>query len=77
MVPNSQIKMGTVLALRRQNGKLIIHGILNETGNFKVTITHVLNKAEKRLRILSRDMKDVFSKIPALNFDNRKLCYLS
>lgn len=75
--PNSQIKMGTVLALRRQNGKLIIHGILNETGNFKVTITHVLNKAEKRLRILSRDMKDVFSKIPALNFDNRKLCYLS
>ena len=57
--------------------KLIIHGILNETRNVKVTVTHMLNKAEKRLRILSRDMKDVFSKIPALIFDNRKLCYLS
>ena len=29
--------------------KLIIHGILNETGNVKVTVTHMLNKAETRV----------------------------
>lgn len=75
--PSSQIKMRIVPALRRQREKLTIHGILNETGKFKVTIIQMLNKAEKRLRILSRDMKDVFLKLLALNFDNRKHCYLS
>ena len=40
--------------------KLIIHGILNETGKFKLTTIHMLDKAEKRLTILSREMTNIF-----------------
>lgn len=44
--PSSQIKSRIVLA-QEAKGKLTIHGILNETGKFKVTIIQMLNKAEK------------------------------